>query len=91
MFINPSISQRRFGLDHLDIIIPSTSGDDDGEDSDPPPTKRARTQGGRIAKGEDFWGKVDTYFAEMVQKHGRVLTGPEWREYVSVTGLFARD
>jgi len=57
----------------------------------PPPTKRARTQGGRIAKGEDFWGKVDTYFAEMVQKHGRVLTGPEWREYVSVTGLFARD
>ena len=60
MLINPSISQRRSGLDHLDIIIPSTSGDDDGEDSDSLPTKRARTQGGRIAKGEDFWGKVDT-------------------------------
>jgi hypothetical protein len=79
--LTPLISQRRFGLDHPDIIgMPSTSGDDDGEDSDSPPTKRARTQGGRIAKGEDFWGKVDTYFAAMVHKHGRVLTGPQWQE-----------
>ena len=67
------------------------SGDDDGEDSDSPPTKHAHTQGGRIVKGEDFWGKVDTYFAVMVHKHGRVLTGLEWWEYVLVTCLFVRD
>jgi hypothetical protein len=55
---------------------------DDGEDSNSPPTglKRPHTQGGQIAKGEDFWGKVDTYFAEMVRKYGRDLTGPEWQE-----------
>lgn len=85
LYINILDPQRRFGLNNIDLIkkavAPIPSGDN-GEDSDSPPTgtKRQRTQVGRIPKGEDFWGKVDTYFAEMITKFGRDLAGPRWRE-----------
>lgn len=82
-----SIIQRRFGLNNIDLIKKATTtsaNDNNGDESDstPPPTgtKRQRTQVGRIAKGEDFWGKVDTYFVEMVAKYGRDMTSARWRE-----------
>jgi len=70
--------QCRFGLNNINLIkkavAPIPSGNN-GEDSDSPPTGTKR-----IPKGEDFWGKVDTYFAEMITKFGRDLAGPHWRE-----------
>jgi hypothetical protein len=82
--INILVPQRRFGLDNIDLIkkpvAPMASGDN-GEDSDSPTgSKRQRTQVGRIPKGEDFWGKVDSFFVEMVAKFGRDLVGTRWRE-----------
>ena len=81
------IPQRRFGLNNIDLIkkaVTPSAADNNGDESDstPPPTgtKRQRTQVGRIAKGEDFWGKVDTFFAEMVTKYGRDMTSARWRE-----------
>lgn len=76
-------SQRHFGLNNIELIkkVSAPIGDN-GEESDstPPAPKRKRAQVGRIPKGEDFWGRVDTFFAEMVTKFGRNLTGTRWTE-----------
>jgi hypothetical protein len=76
--------QRHFALRNIELIKkPSAlSGDNDGDDSDTaqPGSKRPRTLVGRIAKGEDFWGRVDKWFVEMVAQYGRVLTGARWKE-----------
>ncbi|RDB15203.1 hypothetical protein Hypma_004700 [Hypsizygus marmoreus] len=50
--------------------------------------KRRRSDGsgksaaGRIKKGEDFWGKVDKYFAAEFKKRGRDLAQGTWPEYI---------
>lgn len=58
-------------------------GDDSGNNSDTPvpPTKKRKGAKvvGKVAKGEDFWGKVDAYFAALVGKYGRDLAGVRWR------------
>ena len=65
----------------MDVCVVDNDEDDNGEDSDSPTgSKRQRTQVGRIPKGEDFWGKVDSFFVEMVAKFGRDLVGTRWRE-----------
>ena len=72
--------QHRFGLDNLDLIRKQSTANSDNSseapetDSTPTGTKRQRTQGGRIVKGEDFWGRVDTWFFELVTRFGRDLT-----------------
>lgn len=76
--------KRRFALENIDLIKKApakTSGDGD-DDLDAPQTgsKRARTQGGRITNGEDFWGKVDAFFVSMIEVRGRNLTGSSWKE-----------
>jgi hypothetical protein len=64
-------------------VTPSAA-DNNGNESDstlpPTGTKRQCTQVGRIAKGKDFWGKVDTFFAEMVTKYGCDMTSARWQE-----------
>jgi hypothetical protein len=73
-------------LDNIDLIKkPAVNiGDNDGDDSDAPQArtgaKRVRTLGSRIAKGEDFWSKVDAYFVTMTGLHGRDLSAPGWKE-----------
>jgi hypothetical protein len=42
--------------------------------------KHKRAAGGRIPKGEDFWGKVDAFWASEIAKWGRNLTGSHWKE-----------
>lgn len=49
-------------------------------DSASRPKKRRRTKVGRVPLGEDFWGKVDTYFSGMVKQYGRDLAGQRWKE-----------
>jgi len=72
-------------LDNIELIrkAKKEGEDDDGDDEEAPQTgsnKRARTQGGRITKGEDFWGKVDSFFVEMIDAHGLSLVGSHWKE-----------
>jgi hypothetical protein len=70
-------------LNNVELIkkpSPKNSSDD-GDESDSAQTgsKRPRTQVGRIAKGEDFWGRVDAFFVEKIAQMGRSLTGPRWK------------
>ncbi|KIM72342.1 hypothetical protein PILCRDRAFT_742236 [Piloderma croceum F 1598] len=79
---------RRFGLDDIELIrkVSMPSGNNNGEESDSTPpvaTKRQRTQVGRIPKGEDFWGKADGFFAQLVTQYGRTLTSTRWAECVN--------
>ncbi|KAF7971980.1 hypothetical protein HWV62_19321 [Athelia sp. TMB] len=84
---------RRFGLDNLDLLnrteavegaVEGDEGDGDVEDSDSgSQPKRKRTKVGRVPHGEDFWGKVDSYFVGMVGKLGRNLAGAGWKDTVN--------
>jgi hypothetical protein len=83
--VNP---QRCFGLDNIKLIKKvekaGASGDnsEDSDSTEPPTGLKCprRAHAGKVAKGEDFWSQVDAYFAEMVTKFGRDLTGTQWRE-----------
>jgi hypothetical protein len=77
------ILQHCFGLDNINLIRKASvmNSDNNGEESNSTPTgaKHPCTQVGRIPKGEDFWGKVDKFFTEMVSCLGTNLVGPAWR------------
>ncbi|KAJ6489504.1 hypothetical protein C8R47DRAFT_977840 [Mycena vitilis] len=63
----------------------------DGE-NDGRPQKRTRPasrprgakakSGGRIPKGEDFWGQVDIFFKGELKTRGTNLTGLKWKPYI---------
>ena len=61
------IPQCRFGLNNIDLIkkaVTPSAADNNGNESDstlPPTGTKRQCQVGRIAKGKDFWGKVDTF------------------------------
>jgi hypothetical protein len=81
------LDQRRFTLDNSVLFQKAAPVNDEDEqsDSEPPITgaKRARTHGGKIAKGADFWGMVDKFFVDKIAElNGRDLAGAEWRECV---------
>ncbi|KAJ7706641.1 hypothetical protein B0H14DRAFT_3026101 [Mycena olivaceomarginata] len=42
------------------------------------PAKKA----GKVAKGENFWGRVDEWFKVEMAERGSSLTGPKWKSYV---------
>ncbi|KAJ6461445.1 hypothetical protein C8R45DRAFT_1108674 [Mycena sanguinolenta] len=74
---------RRFGFDHPDLLgIAEPDGD---EDSDTPPDqkrKRAPKKVGQVPAGEDFWGRVDSYFKAEVANRGRNFKDPPWKPYI---------
>lgn len=81
--------QRKFALDNPALLgiaedeSDSESISDEHASSGSRPNKRkrkAKAAGGRIAKGEDFWGKVDRWFKKEVGLRGRNLAGPQWKE-----------
>ena len=39
---------------------------------------------GRVAKGEDFWSKVDAWFKAEIAARGKDLSSASWKECVSV-------
>ncbi|KAK6992395.1 hypothetical protein R3P38DRAFT_2570471 [Favolaschia claudopus] len=78
---------RRFAFDNPDLASAPASA----PASTPTPRKRARVpagkgknkpRGGRIAAGEDFWGRVDEFFRKEVEDRGTNLTGPKWKPYI---------
>lgn len=59
------------------------SASEDQSASRPTKKRKAKTAGGRIPKGEDFWGQVDLFFKKGVAARGRNLAGSQWKECVS--------
>ncbi|KAF7986418.1 hypothetical protein HWV62_31153 [Athelia sp. TMB] len=92
---------RRFGLDNFGLLKMAPESADDGnkpdesdndleyEQPDTCSVKRSGRQNGRTRKGEDFWSKVDAWFAELVKTKGVDLTGPLWKSYI--TEVINRD
>ncbi|KAF7975988.1 hypothetical protein HWV62_8146 [Athelia sp. TMB] len=79
---------RRFGLDNvtlIELVAPANDDDDDSEliPDDSAATGSKRKQGGRIPKGEDFWARVDAYFASHIESKGSNLLDMRWKEHVS--------
>ncbi|KAK7037201.1 hypothetical protein R3P38DRAFT_2771200 [Favolaschia claudopus] len=84
----PTVSDNE---DDQDPARPSKRTRTDNSENDPDaaqPRKRARVpagkgknkpRGGRIAAGEDFWGRVDEFFRKEVEDRGTNLTGPKWK------------
>ncbi|KAK7006458.1 hypothetical protein R3P38DRAFT_3602654 [Favolaschia claudopus] len=76
---------RRFAFDNPDLLwTDEADGEDDSESSHPPAKKRKTTakQGGRIAAGADFWGKVDIHFKDQVALRGRNFKDARWKPYI---------
>ncbi|KAK7034382.1 hypothetical protein R3P38DRAFT_2519170 [Favolaschia claudopus] len=73
---------RRFAFDHPEPLW--TDETEEPESSNPPTKKRKTTakQGGRVAAGEDFWGKVDVYFKEQIELRGRNFKDTRWKPYI---------
>lgn len=82
------LPQRKFAFDNptlLGIMEPESDTEDAldaGGIANHTAKKRKRMVGGRIAKGEDFWGQVDTYFRKEIAGRGRNLVGSGWKECV---------
>jgi hypothetical protein len=78
--------QHYFALQNIELIRKASpfTADNNGDDSDTaePGSKRQHTQVGRIPKGEDFWGRMDKWFVQMIAQYGRTLSGPHWKEWV---------
>ncbi|KAJ7331054.1 hypothetical protein DFH08DRAFT_966797 [Mycena albidolilacea] len=57
---------------------------DEAEETRPrkKPKKTPAKKAGKIAKGENFWGRVDEWFKNEVAERGSSLTGPKWKSYV---------
>jgi hypothetical protein len=56
---------------------------DEAEETRPrkKPKKTPAKKAGKIAKGENFWGRVDEWFKSEVAERGSSLTGPKWKRY----------
>ncbi|KAJ7820145.1 hypothetical protein B0H14DRAFT_2600130 [Mycena olivaceomarginata] len=46
------------------------------------PKKMPAKKAGKVAKGENFWGRVDEWFKAEVAERGSSLTGPKWKSYI---------
>ncbi|KAJ7483663.1 hypothetical protein FB451DRAFT_1555558 [Mycena latifolia] len=66
---------RRFVFDH-----PSLKAAPVEEEKKPKKTPVKR--GGKVAKGENFWGQIDEWFKREVAVRGLSLTGAQWKTYV---------
>ncbi|THH26574.1 hypothetical protein EUX98_g7618 [Antrodiella citrinella] len=82
---------RRFCIDHPEIakaqLLTGSESDVDSEleEGNPTPRKRRKgTGGGRIPNGEDFWSRMDKFFADGIAARGRSLTAEPWKVWVYI-------
>jgi hypothetical protein len=85
--------QRRFVFDHP--TLKASPAEEETPDSDmeydeaedtrlrKKPKKMPAKKAGKVAKGENFWGRVNEWFKVKVAERGSSLTGPRWKRYVS--------
>ena len=58
---------------------------EDAPEAETPAKKRKRTQAkGRIAQGDDFWSRVDSWFKEKIELWGADFSGVDWKMFVKV-------
>lgn len=78
--------QRKFAFDNPNLLgvseVESDTDDVPGDTARVLKKRKVGTVGGRIPKGEDFWGQVDAFFRKEVGAHGKNLAGPGWKSYV---------
>ena len=82
--------QRNFALTNLPLLLGEQDeleddGVEDDDQDDHTSRKRkktgARSRGGQVPKGDDFWSRVDKWFEEEIEKRDRNLTGPLWKRW----------
>lgn len=84
------IFQRRFALETGELL---TEGDEPvetenvsvtGAESEERPAKKKRKgkKRGRVAEGEDFWGRMDLLFHNKTEEWGDDYNHPAWKRYV---------
>lgn len=52
-------------------------------------SKRPRNSGGRVPTGQDFWSKVDAYFAGLVKTNGTNLVSAAWKTQVAFSTIIS--
>lgn len=71
--------QRRFALDHQDLL--RTSESENGQsDGDAELGQKRKRGGGRVSEDRDFWKQYDLWFVKEVAVRGKDLASPRWRE-----------
>ncbi|KAK6985096.1 hypothetical protein R3P38DRAFT_2805827 [Favolaschia claudopus] len=45
-------------------------------------TRKRAKKSGKVGKGGNFWGSVDSWFKKQVKERGSTLTGSKWKSYV---------
>ncbi|KAF4621811.1 hypothetical protein D9613_012185 [Agrocybe pediades] len=80
---------RRFAWENTELFkLPNESTDnvESGDEEHEPSSHKRKKFGrgsGRIAVGEDFWSKVDTWFEKGVELCGADLTSSEWQRFIN--------
>ena len=85
--------QRRFAWENKTILgvdEDELSENEDAAELEAPAKKRKRTLAkGRIAQGDDFWSRVDSWFKEKIELWGSDFSGVNWKMYVDLTFYLA--
>ncbi|EAU81084.2 hypothetical protein CC1G_10375 [Coprinopsis cinerea okayama7 len=76
---------RRFALEHKELLQLDDDSNSDNDDTTRAGSKRKRGRGGRIPKGEDFWGRFDRFLHEKIQVFGKNILAEEWQRYFTET------
>ncbi|KAK7027824.1 hypothetical protein R3P38DRAFT_2940391 [Favolaschia claudopus] len=82
---------RRFVFDNPTLITAAGAEEEDTEEPEDSDLdyeeaegrrSRKKAKTGKIPKSASFWGGVDRWFKEEVDKRGSTLTGSKWKSYV---------
>jgi hypothetical protein len=77
--------QRRFAWENKSVLGVDEDEVSESEDStelDTPAVGRKRKRGspkGRVAHGDDFWSRVDSWFQERISLWGSDFSGADWK------------
>ncbi|EAU81288.1 hypothetical protein CC1G_07218 [Coprinopsis cinerea okayama7 len=74
---------RRFAWENKELLQVEEDEEaaaNESEDNPSPPAKRKRTaRGGRIPRGQDFWGRFDSYLLEKTKTLGKDISSVGWK------------
>ncbi|KAJ3967756.1 hypothetical protein EV361DRAFT_965326 [Lentinula raphanica] len=79
---------RRLAFENKGLLgIEEPETEDNAESEEGPRRKKQRTSGngGRIAKVNHFWGRVDLFFEKEIATRGADLNGAGWKSYIEET------
>ncbi|KAJ3738265.1 hypothetical protein EV360DRAFT_90635 [Lentinula raphanica] len=77
---------RRLAFENKALLgIEEAETEDSAEPEEGPRRKKQKAGGGRIAKVNHFWGRVDLFFEKELTARGTDLNGTGWKSYVEDT------